>query len=139
MIVTGAPPLCDHLPVPVNGVFPTRFMGEKRHTSVGVPAVEAGVGKASIVMVTWSDVEQGRLVVVHSKTYTPGVIPVTVVLYEDGKVMMAAGPLTFAQFPVPIKGWLPASVTEETLHKTWSGPAFAIVGCWYTVIETSSE
>ena len=48
------------------------------------------------------------------------------------------GPLICDHVPVPTVMTFPARVVEEFPHRTWSGPAFAVVGVSNVVIETSS-
>ena len=58
------------------------------------------------------------LVIVQAKTYTPGIIPVTVDVSLEGVVMVGVfGPLTNAQLPVPVAAVFPANVAELTLHR----------------------
>ena len=54
-------------------------------------------------------------------------IPVTVLVGDDGVVMVQAGPLNCDHAPVPTLAVLPASVMLVP-HVFWSGPAFAVVG-----------
>src|SRR5690606_18983548 len=52
-----------------------------------------------------------------------------VVVGEPGVVMVALGPLTLLQVPVPVLGLLAAMVTEVVVEQmVWSGPALEVVG-----------
>ena len=61
---------------------------------------------------------QTPLVIVQRKTYTPGVIPVTVDVGEPGVVIVAPpGPLNCVQIPDQTTGVLPASVIPVAAHR----------------------
>ena len=77
-----------------------------------------------------SSVETGHtpLEIVHRKvTLVPAVTPVTVVVGEEGAVIVAV-PLTILHVPVPVTGVFAAMVKLEVLQSVWSGPAAAVVG-----------
>ena len=82
---------------------------------------------------------QGALLMVQRSTYVPTeVIPVTVVVGEDGVVMVGVeGPLMKLHAPVPVVAVFPANVAEPLVAQMfWSAPAFATVGGALTMIET---
>ena len=54
-------------------------------------------------------------------------IPVTVLVGDDGVVMVQAGPLNCDHAPVPTVAVLPARVMVVP-QVPWSGPALAVVG-----------
>ena len=98
---------------------------------MSVPA-SAVVGVALLVNVT-SDVlgvQINPLEIVHlSVTLAPEFSPVTVLTFDPGVVIVAPfGALTKLQAPVPLAGLFAASVKLAVLHRSWFGPAFAIVG-----------
>jgi hypothetical protein len=79
----------------------------------------AVVGKALFVIVTVLDEGvQAPLLMVHWKTYIPGIILVTVVLNKVGLVIAGEfGPLTSVHNPVPGDGLLPARVVDVKLQR----------------------
>ena len=78
------------------------------------------------------------LLIVHLKVeLAPTVSPVIVVVGELTVVIVAV-PLTTLHDPVPVVAVLPAMVAVLTLHKSWSAPAFAVVGVAATFIMISS-
>ena len=77
---------------------------------------------------------------VHVKTYTPGIKPVTVVEGRAGSVIVGVlGPLSNVHAPVPINGVLPARVVEAAAHRFCAAPADAVVGPAWLVIVTSES
>ena len=73
----------------------------------------AEVGNASIVMVTVSvDVGQVPFEIVHTKIFSPGNIPVSVLVGEFGFAMVPV-PETSVHIPFPTTGIFPASVSLE--------------------------
>ena len=64
----------------------------------------------------------------------PAVTPVTVVVLFEVGAVIAPGPLTIVQVPVPGLAALPASVKVLVLHCAWSVPAAAL-GALYKVTE----
>lgn len=77
---------------------------------------------------------------IHSKVYAPVINPVTLV---DGAVESAItgvfGPLMNRQTPVPNAGVLADKVVEVTTQRSWSGPAYAVLGPVTIVIATLEE
>lgn len=94
------------------------------------PAV-AIEGRAFIVSVTLEDEEaHGLLLIVHIRTVTPGVKPVTVVFLTKGLVMVPL-PEIKVHNPVPALGAFPAKVAVAVpvvAQRVWFGPAFEIEG-----------
>jgi len=135
LMLAGAPESCVHDPVPTTGVFAAMLVLVPQSVWFG-PAL-AVVGVALIVTCTLSDVAgQTLLLIVQLNIYTPGVSPVTVVLYWPGLEIEAGVPLTCAHCPVPMDGLLPARVIDETLHNAMSVPALAALGPGETVTVT---
>ena len=71
-----------------------------------------------MVMVTSSlELAQAPLLIVHlNVALAPTVMPVTVLVAEDGVVIVAV-PDTTLHSPVPVAGALPAKVLLVTLHR----------------------
>ena len=63
-----------------------------------------------------------------------------VVVGDEGVVIVAVeGPLTCTQVPVPVVGVFPVMVADPPDEQiVWSGPAFEVVGCPFTVMITWS-
>ena len=111
------------------GLFPaSEVMVVGVHNCWSGPAFAVAAFALYTVMVTLSVVggPQGPLLIVHCNVTVPMPRPVTVVVGEDGMVMVAV-PLSTAHVPVlGVVGTLPASVAVgELLHTLWSGPALA--------------
>ena len=135
LMLAGAPESCVHDPVPTTGVFAAMLVLVPQSVWFG-PAL-ADVGGVLMVTCILSDVDgQTLLLMVQLKTYTPGVNPVTVVLFSPLLVIVADGPLTCAHCPVPTDGLFPASVTDVTLQREISVPALAALGPGETVTVT---
>jgi hypothetical protein len=78
---------------------------------------------------SYAAVQIGPFVIVHLKTYVPGINPVIVVLFKIGEVIVAVlGPEICDQFPIPMTGAVAAMVAVVEQTGSWSGPAFAEEG-----------
>ena len=79
------------------------------------------------------DARQVPLVIVQHNAYVPGTRLLTLLFAVDtAPKLTVEGPDIIDQVPVPSTGLLAASSVLVTLHKAWSGPAFATVGFPYT-------
>jgi hypothetical protein len=93
------------------------------------------VGPPVLVIVTVEvDVPQGGLLMVHWNTFGPKPKPVTVVVGEEGVVMVPV-PLTSVQVPVPAVGVF-AAIVAEVAQTLCAGPAADVVGEVLTVTVT---
>jgi hypothetical protein len=108
------------------------------HWAISDPAF-AAVGNALFVNNTSSvdDVQFPLLIVHRNVAVEPAAKPVTVVVGEDGVVIVTV-PLIIVHTPVPTVGVLPAIVKKPLLHWAMSDPAFAVVGKALLVNNTSS-
>ena len=88
------------------------------------------LGVALTVMVTSSLATHDPLVIVQRKTCVPAVVmPVTEVVGEEVLAIVAAGPLTWDQTPVPDDGVFAAMVALPVVPQmVWSAPALGSVG-----------
>ena len=77
------------------------------------------------------------LIVQRKVALVPAVIPVTVLVGEDGVVMLAVPDITVHD-PEPTVGVLPAKVKLPLLHWLIAVPATETVGCWLLVKVMSS-
>ena len=115
-VVTEAPPaITVHTPVPSVGVLPAR-LAVAAQTPKSAPAF-AVVGDWSRVIMTVSlDDGQVPLLIVHTKIFTPTLMPVTPDAGFAGVVTDAPPPAT-VQVPVPTEGVLPdnAAVAAQTV------------------------
>jgi hypothetical protein len=80
------------------------------------------VGPDDMLIVTLELLVQPLLLMVQVNTYVPGVSDVMVVVGDVGLVMMAKGPLTWLQVPMPMAGVLAAMVMLLP-QRVWAGPA----------------
>ena len=91
-----------------------------------------------VITISSVDVHVPFVMVHLNVAEVPTAKPVTVVVREDGVVIVAV-PLTIDHKPEPTVGLLAAMVNDPLLHRTISTPAFEVVGSALLVITTSSD
>ena len=103
-----------HKPVPMAGLLPVKVIFPAAQSSWSGPAAD-GVGIGVTITCTRSSLGlHGPLVILHLKTYVPGINPLIVVDGEDGVTITGVlGPLTVVHVPFPIAGALPDIEVEE--------------------------
>jgi hypothetical protein len=127
IIIDPLPNITDQVPVPTIGMFPFSEDDDEQRVE-SFPAFGAVI-KGLVVITTVSD-DGGQLPfeIVHTKVFTPTLIPITSDEGEEG-VVITPLPDKSVQTPVPTIGVFPfKNEVEEQLIK--SIPAFAIVGGW---------
>ena len=83
----------------------------------------------SVIVTELTEGEHIPFDILHWKTYTPGIMPVTLVLFKEALVITGIfGPLIIVHVPVPMRGTFAASEVLVTLQRFCAGPAFDIVG-----------
>ena len=104
------------VPVPTAGVLAAMVKAVVLHLVWLGPAV--AVGSASLVNVTWSEVVQTPLVMVHvATTEVPaGTLITAVGLFAWPAVIVAVEPAGSVQVPVPTEAVLAAIVKAVVLH-----------------------
>jgi len=117
---------------PETGAVPAK-VAAVLHTVWSTPAVTV---KALLLTTTSSKYEHALFVIVQRKVFVPEPRPVTAELFAVG-IETVPEPTRRVQRPVPMTGWLPASVVEVP-QTTWSAPAVATVGSSFETM-TSSE
>ena len=125
MVAVLGPLTCVHTPVPTTAVFAFNVVDVARQRSISVPAFEV-VGPEEILIVTFDELVQPALLMVHVNIYVPGTSPVMVVVGDVGLVIVAAEPDDCVQVPVPITAVFAAIVTVVP-HFVCVGPALAMV------------
>jgi hypothetical protein len=114
-----ANPTTDQVPVPTSGAFAPRVKVELLQCSSSGPAV-ATVALALFVRTSSSELEHDPFVIVQrSVTLLPIVRPVTVLVREEGEVIVAlfADP-TILHKPVPVTGAFALSVKLPVLQSS---------------------
>ena len=119
-VIVAEPETRDQLPVPTVGVLAAMVKSANPQVTWSGPAL-AVVGSSSFCRVT-SSIEEGQtpLVIVHlSVTFDPVATPVTVVVGEEGEVIVA-DPETSDHVPLPNTGVgkLAPRVKVEVLQST---------------------
>lgn len=125
--------ITDQVPVPISGVFPV-MVAEVAHIVCVDPAFET-VGRSSLVIDTVEvDAGQTPLEILHWKTLTPTLNPLTAQMFDSG---VANDPLPeiCVQLPTPTVGAFPlnVAVSEQTTELV---PATAVVGTWSRMMAT---
>jgi hypothetical protein len=138
VVIVAIPATTVHVPLPTPGVLPASVVVVTLHNVWSAPAAARLAGAAILMTTSSIEAAQGALLIVHlNVTEAPTVNPVTVEIGEPGAVIVAV-PATIVQAPFPMDGVLAPSVVLVTLHRSWLGPASAVVGGSETFITTSS-
>ena len=115
LVIVAVPLIKVQVPVPTDAALAAKVKLALLHCAWSAPAA-AGVGAASLVSVTSSNVLQVPLTMVQLRTAVLLVgTAVTPELYKDGSAIVAV-PLTTAHVPVPDIAALPARVKAPLLH-----------------------
>src|SRR3970040_530630 len=127
VIVTAGPPTWLQVPVPTTGTLAFMAKVLLAHCSIAGTPASAAVGVAKLVSTTSSVVPaQVPLSTAQRRvTEVPAATPVTVVVANEGSVIVTAGPPTWLHVPVPTAGATAALGQCLSLHFCWSMPASA--------------
>src|SRR3970282_1556279 len=130
VIVTAGPPTWLQVPVPTTGVFAAMAKVLVLHCSMAGTPASATVGVAKLVSTTSSvvGVQVPLSTVQRRVTEVPAATPVTVVVANEGSVIVTAGPPTWLHVPVPTAGATAAMVKVLAVPFCWSAPASAAEG-----------
>jgi len=136
-VIVPPPETSVQLPVPTAGLLPAKFDVPGVAQTVWLAPALATVGNPlqKIVMLE-IEAAQGGLEIVHLKTFVPVGIPVIPVKLDVGVVIIPP-PEINVQLPVPTAATFAFIIAKGLEIQTdWFGPAFAIVGIFFTTTVT---